>query len=81
MKYAAVSNYLNGSFVTEDLPTLDVYDPSVGQVISRVPLSSPREVNLAVESARAAFADWSTTPIKERVQVFYRYKTLLGQLG
>lgn len=77
MKYPAVSNYLNGSFVTEDLPTLDVYDPSVGQVISRVPLSSPREVNLAVESARAAFADWSTTPIKERVQVFYRYKALL----
>ena len=77
MKYPAVSNYLNGSFVVEDLPALDVFDPSVGQVISRVPLSSPREVNRAVESARAAFAGWSSTPIKERVQVFYRYKTLL----
>ncbi|HEY7633963.1 MAG TPA: CoA-acylating methylmalonate-semialdehyde dehydrogenase [Gemmatimonadales bacterium] len=77
MKYPAVSNYLNGKFVADDLPALDVYDPSVGQVISRVPLSSPREVGRAVESARAAFADWSTTPIKERVQVFYRYKALL----
>jgi len=77
MKYPAVSNYLNGSFVVEDLPALDVFDPSVGQVISRVPLSSPREVNRAVESARAAFAGWSSTPIKERVQVFYRYKALL----
>ena len=77
MKYPAVSNYLNGSFVVDDLPALDVFDPSVGQVISRVPLSSPREVNRAVESARAAFAGWSSTPIKERVQVFYRYKTLL----
>ncbi len=77
MKYPAVANYLNGSFVADDLPALDVYDPSVGRVISRVPLSSPREVDLAVQSARAAFAGWSTTPIKERVQVFYRYKALL----
>ena len=77
MKYPAVSNYRNGSFVADDVPALDVYNPSEGSVISRVPLSSQREVDLAVESARAAFPGWSTTPIKERVQVFYRYKTLL----
>ena len=77
MKYPAVSNYLNGSFVANDLPALDVYDPSEGRVISRVPLSSHREVDRAVESARAAFPGWSGTTIKERVQVFYRYKALL----
>jgi len=77
MKYPAVSNYLNGSFVTDDLPELDVYDPSEGSVISRVPLSSHREVDRAVESARAAFPGWAGTTIKERVQVFYRYKALL----
>jgi malonate-semialdehyde dehydrogenase (acetylating)/methylmalonate-semialdehyde dehydrogenase len=77
MKYPAVSNYLNGSFVADDLPALDVYNPSEGSVISRVPLSSHREVDRAVESARAAFPGWSRTPIKERVQVFYRYKALL----
>jgi malonate-semialdehyde dehydrogenase (acetylating)/methylmalonate-semialdehyde dehydrogenase len=77
MKYPAVSNYLNGSFVADDLPALEVYNPSEGSVISRVPLSSHREVDRAVESARAAFAGWAGTPIKERVQVFYRYKALL----
>src|ERR671915_1507731 len=77
MKYPAVSNYLNGSFVTDDLPALDVFNPSEGRVISRVPLSSQREVDAAVRSAKAAFPGWSTTPIKERVQVFYRYKALL----
>ena len=77
MKYPAVSNYLNGSFVVDDLPALDVYNPSEGSVISRVPLSSHREVDRAVASAKAAFPAWSATPIKERVQVFYRYKTLL----
>ncbi len=79
MKYPAVSNYLNGSFVVDDLPALDVYNPSEGNVISRVPLSSHREVDRAVESAKAAFPAWSATPIKERVQVFYRYKALLEQ--
>jgi malonate-semialdehyde dehydrogenase (acetylating)/methylmalonate-semialdehyde dehydrogenase len=77
MKYPAVSNYLNGSFVVDDLPALDVYNPSEGSIISRVPLSSHREVDRAVASAKAAFPGWSSTPIKERVQVFYRYKALL----
>jgi malonate-semialdehyde dehydrogenase (acetylating)/methylmalonate-semialdehyde dehydrogenase len=77
MKYPAVRNYLNGAFVAAELPTLDVYDPSEGRVISQVPLSSPREVDAAVASAEAAFPAWSATPIKERVQVFYRYKALL----
>ncbi len=77
MKYPAVRNYLNGSFTLDDLPALDVYNPSEGSVISSVPLSSPREVDRAVDSARAALPGWSATPIKERVQVFYRYKALL----
>ena len=77
MKYPAVSNYLNGSFVVDDLPALDVYNPSEGSVISRVPLSTHREVDRGVASAKAAFLSWSSTPIKERVQVFYRYKALL----
>lgn len=56
---------------------LDVLSPSTGAVISRVPLGGPAEVDQAVAAARRAFPAWSTTPIKERVQVFYRYKTLL----
>ncbi|MEX2178442.1 MAG: CoA-acylating methylmalonate-semialdehyde dehydrogenase [Gemmatimonadaceae bacterium] len=77
MKYAELQNYVGGSFVASDLPLLDVHDPSSGAVISRVPLSAAREVDVAVRSARAAFPQWSATPIKERVQVFYRYKALL----
>jgi malonate-semialdehyde dehydrogenase (acetylating)/methylmalonate-semialdehyde dehydrogenase len=44
-----------------------------------VPLSTGTELNAAVRAAAAAFPAWSTTPIKERVQVFYRYRTLLEQ--
>src|SRR5918998_5270000 len=77
MKYPEVRNWVGGSYVTADRPLLDVYDPSNGAVISRVPLSAADEVDAAVRSAKAAFPAWAATPIKERVQVFYRYKALL----
>jgi len=34
-------------------------------------------VDVAVAAATAAFAAWSATPIKERVQIFFRYRALL----
>ena len=79
MRYSDVQNYLGGTFVAPDAPLADVHDPSNGEVISRVPMSSAREVDAAVRSARAAFPKWAATPLKERVQVFYRYKALLEQ--
>jgi malonate-semialdehyde dehydrogenase (acetylating)/methylmalonate-semialdehyde dehydrogenase len=74
MKYPAVRNYLNGAFVAAELPTLDVYDPSEGRVISRVPLSSQREVDAAVE-ARRRFRLVRYTH-QGAVQVFYRQALL-----
>jgi malonate-semialdehyde dehydrogenase (acetylating)/methylmalonate-semialdehyde dehydrogenase len=52
-------------------------NPSLGQQIAKVPLSNAQDVDEAVRSARAACSAWSNTPIKERVQVFFRYKTLM----
>src|SRR6476620_113530 len=77
MKYPEVRNYRNGSFVSGDLPFIDVYNPSDGSIISRVPMSTRDDVDAAVTSAERAFPSWSRTPIKERVQVFYKYKALL----
>jgi malonate-semialdehyde dehydrogenase (acetylating) / methylmalonate-semialdehyde dehydrogenase len=77
VKYPAVQNYVGGQFVDGDYPSLDVYSPVDGAVISRVPLSSASAVDAAVSAAKAAFPGWSSLPIKERVQVFYRYRTLL----
>src|SRR5689334_12868633 len=79
MKYAELRNYVGGDFVATRRPLLDVYNPSSGDVISKVPLSATGEVDAAVRAARASFPAWSATPIKERAQVFYRYKTLLEQ--
>ena len=77
MKYPEVRNYVAGDFVKGEHEYLDVFNPADGSVISKVPLSSRDELDRAVAVAQAAFPAWSATPIKERVQVFYRYKALL----
>ncbi len=36
-----------------------------------------KQVDHAVSIATEAFKSWSTTPVKERVQILFRFKTLL----
>jgi malonate-semialdehyde dehydrogenase (acetylating)/methylmalonate-semialdehyde dehydrogenase len=47
--------------------------------LSQLPCSSAIDIDIAVTAAQNAFQTWSKTPVKERVQVFYRYKTLLEE--
>lgn len=78
MKYAPVKNFINGRF--EEAATsrhLDVISPVDGEMLSTVPMSTQKDLDAAVTSAKAAFAGWSKTPIKERVQVFFKYRFLL----
>lgn len=78
MKYPAVLNYINGQFVkSSSARSLPVISPVDGQQLSEVPMSTTKDLDDAVKAAKAAFPAWSKTPIKERVQVFFRYKTLL----
>jgi malonate-semialdehyde dehydrogenase (acetylating)/methylmalonate-semialdehyde dehydrogenase len=78
MKYEAVKNYYHGSFhESSSNDYYDVVSPIDGNLLSKVPMSTLDELNKAVESAKNAFLKWSNTPIKERVQVFFRYRYLL----
>ena len=78
MKYEVVKNYWGGAFHESSAPeSLDVTSPVDGNLLSKVPMSGVDELNAAVESAKTAFEKWSHTPIKERVQVFFRYRYLL----
>ena len=80
MKYEVVKNYYNGEFVeSSSNESLDVVSPLDGNLLSKVPMSTSDELNAAVASAKNAFESWSKAPIKERVQVFFRYRHLLEQ--
>lgn len=78
MKYKLIKNFINGHFIEANSSRkLDVISPLDGLKLSEVPMSTEEDLNAAVAAANAAFAGWSKTPIKERVQVFFRYKYLL----
>ncbi|AUD02922.1 CoA-acylating methylmalonate-semialdehyde dehydrogenase [Spirosoma pollinicola] len=78
MKYTPIQNYINGQFVNSITDrSLDVVSPIDGTRLSTVPLSTAVDLDIAVLAAKAAFTAWSRTTLKERVQVFFRYKTLL----
>ncbi len=78
MKYPKVQNYINGIFVDAGTDhSLPVISPVDGNLLSEVPMSTAKDLDTAVKAAKKAFPAWSKTPIKERVQVFFRYKYLL----
>jgi malonate-semialdehyde dehydrogenase (acetylating)/methylmalonate-semialdehyde dehydrogenase len=78
MKYPAVRHFIQGVFVVNPAEkTLPVISPLDGALLSTTPLGTVQVLDEAVAAARAAFVPWSKTPVKERVQVFFRYKYLL----
>lgn len=77
MTYAPVANYIDGRTVPDESARIAVISPLDGEQISTVPLSGAREVALAARAAKQAFGAWSAMPIKERAQIFFRYRSLL----
>ncbi len=78
MKYDIEKNFVNGKKVdSSSQKFLDIISPVDGNILSKVCLSNAKDLDEAIEAASNAFPSWSKTPIKERVQIFYKYKTLL----
>jgi malonate-semialdehyde dehydrogenase (acetylating) / methylmalonate-semialdehyde dehydrogenase len=57
----------------------DVYNPSTGQVIARVPFATAKQTGQVVEAAAAALPAWDETPVVERARVMFRFRALLEQ--
>jgi malonate-semialdehyde dehydrogenase (acetylating)/methylmalonate-semialdehyde dehydrogenase len=75
-----VRNYINGKWVdAENSGLLNVENPSTGEVIAQVPLSTVAETNRAVAAARAAFPSWSQTPVTQRAGYMYAFLHLLQE--
>lgn len=79
MKYKPVTNYVGEELIEGRNGILDVLSPIDGSIISQVTLSGSEAVDKAVRTAKEAFPSWSNTPIKERTQVFFKYKQLLEE--
>ena len=79
MKYPIVKNIINGKTEQSQGELLDVYSPINGEIISQVNMSGKDAIDEAVKTASAAFEEWSQKTLKERVQVFFKYKQLLEE--
>lgn len=78
MNYPRMQNFINGRFTDIDSTRLlTITSPTDGRELALMPCSTAADLDAAVNAAKAAFPAWSQTPIKERVQVFFRYKYLL----
>jgi malonate-semialdehyde dehydrogenase (acetylating)/methylmalonate-semialdehyde dehydrogenase len=82
MKYPELRNFIGGEWLaTKNMKMLPVMLPVIspldGTLLTNVPLSGAVELDAAVAAATKAFIGWSRTTVKERGQVFFRYKQLL----
>ncbi|MBF2064642.1 MAG: CoA-acylating methylmalonate-semialdehyde dehydrogenase [Calothrix sp. C42_A2020_038] len=77
---STLSNYINGKWlVSHTTHELEVFNPALGKVIAKVPLSTSSEVDEAVQAASEAFITWRRTPATERVQYLFTLKNLLQE--
>jgi malonate-semialdehyde dehydrogenase (acetylating)/methylmalonate-semialdehyde dehydrogenase len=71
MKYSPVQNYINGKFVdAASSRSLDVISPLDGNLLSKVPMSTAKDLDNAVKAAKAAFPKWSHTRSKKGYRFF-----------
>ena len=73
-----VSFYVNGAWERPDGRTHGpVVNPATNTLLAEVPYADDSDVDKAVRSAHEAFLKWREVPVVDRVQVLYRFKTLL----
>jgi aldehyde dehydrogenase (NAD+) len=78
--------YIDGRWVKPAVPkTLDVVSPATEEVIGRISLGGPTDVDRAVAAARKAFETFSRTSREERVALLERiigvYQTKLDEIA
>ncbi|HEC23365.1 MAG TPA: CoA-acylating methylmalonate-semialdehyde dehydrogenase [Chloroflexi bacterium] len=75
-----ILNYIGGEWRESSASEyLDVVNPATAEVLGRVPLSPPEEVEQAAQAAAEAFVEWRRVPPVDRVQYLFKLKDLLEQ--
>ena len=75
-----ILNYINGELVAPSSNQyLDNYNPAEGKVYSLIPDSNEHDVALAVDAAKAAFAEWSTMPSDKRSAILLKVAELIDR--
>ena len=75
-----ILNYINGTLVeAKKKQWLDNYNPSLGEVYSKIPDSDGSDLDQAYKAAHAAFPSWSKTPKEERAKIMLKIASLIEE--
>lgn len=75
--YLTPSFHNNQLIKSEATTWYDIHDPSTNQVISKVPQSTPEELEQAIASAEEAFHSWKNTSVIKRQGIAFKFVELL----
>jgi len=72
MSVRQLQNYIDGRWIdAENHGLLDVHNPSTGDLLAQVPLSTAGQIDQAAAAAQAAFPGWSATPVARRCELLF----------
>ena len=75
-----IGNYINGKKTTGfSSNTKQVFDPSTGEIQAEVVLSNKEDFDLAIDSAKKSFANWSQVTPLNRSSILAKYRLLLEE--
>jgi malonate-semialdehyde dehydrogenase (acetylating) / methylmalonate-semialdehyde dehydrogenase len=75
-----LSNYIDGAWRPSSATQhLDVNNPATGELLARVPLSTPEEVDQAACAAAKAQLEWRRVPATQRIQYLFKLKALMEE--
>lgn len=59
--------------------TLPVHDPATGEVLARLPIAGPDDIDRALDAAQAGFQIWRRTSAYDRARVLHKAAALLRE--
>ena len=78
MSVPVLENYVGGKFVASlSSQIVNVISPAAQQVLCRVQISTPSEMQAALDAAQSAFTGWNATLVQQRARVMLTLLTLI----
>ncbi len=70
--------FCDGKFIDSSTSSwVDVHNPATNEVVTKVPNCTQAEMEKAVESAKAAFPEWSKASPLRRQEIMFKYQNLI----
>jgi malonate-semialdehyde dehydrogenase (acetylating)/methylmalonate-semialdehyde dehydrogenase len=75
-----LKHFINGAYVAGTSGRFsEVRNPATGEVIAKVPLATPAELDAAVEKAASAQKEWAKVNPQRRARIFMKFGALLNE--